>query len=124
MGGMGSSAKNFVSGSLLLCLSLCGWSFAQPTAAASQDSPEEAIFNQAMKEVTQELEQLKKNQALAQKMLRQQRLAGEFASLLATAKQQHTKIKRWQKGHSIELRISSTKVNKKRRLLVARTSPR
>ena len=57
---MGSSTKNFVSGLLLLSLLLCGWSLVQPTAAASQDSAEGAILDQALKEAAQELGTIEK----------------------------------------------------------------
>jgi len=119
---MGSSTKNFVSGSLLLSLVLCGWALVQPAAAASQDSPEAAILDQALKEAAQEQQQLKKGQARAQKQLqRKQRFAKEFEDLLAKAKQQQARIKQWQKGRSTELKIYSTSAHKKRRLLVATT---
>ncbi|MGO9568664.1 MAG: hypothetical protein ACLP5H_14095 [Desulfomonilaceae bacterium] len=122
---MGSSAKNFVSGSLLLTLLLLGWSVVYPPAAASRDSAEEAIFDQALKEAAQELEQLKKEQARVQKELQcKQRSTREFEALLAKARQQHVRIKQWQKGRSIELKIYSTNAHKKRRLLVARTLSR
>jgi hypothetical protein len=119
---MGSSAKNFVRGSLLLSLLLCGWSLVQPTVAASQDSAEGAMLDQALKEAAQELGQLKKEQAQAQKQLqRKQRSTRGFEDLLAKARQQHARIKQWQKGRSPELEIHSTSANKKRRLLVATT---
>jgi hypothetical protein len=119
---MGSSAKNFVKGLLLLSLLLYGWSIVQPAAAASQDSPEGAILDQALKEAAQELEQLKKEQVRAQKHLqRKQRSTLEFEALLAKARQQHARIQQWQKGRSTELKIYSTSAHKKRRLLVATT---
>ena len=119
---MGSSTKNFVRGSLLLGLLLFGWGFVQPTAAASQDSSEGAILDQAIKEAAQEQQQLKKEQARAQKQLqRKQRSTREFEALLAKARNQHAKIKQWQKGRSTELKIYSTTAHKKRRLLVATT---
>ena len=120
---MGSSTKNFVSGLLLLSLLLCGWSVVQPASAASQDSPEGAILDQALKEAAQELGQLKKEQDRAQKQLeRKQRSIRGFEALLAKARQQHARIKQWQKGRSTELKIYSTSAHKKRRLLVATTS--
>lgn len=119
---MGSSAKNFARVPLLLSLLLSGWSFVEPTAVASQDSPEDAIFDQALKEVTQELEQLKKEQAQAQKQLqRKQRFAREFEALLANAWQQHARIKQWQKVHLKERRIYASGSRHKKRLLVATT---
>jgi membrane protein involved in colicin uptake len=122
---MGSSAKNFVRGSLLLSLLLYGWSLVQPTAAASQDSAEGAILDHALKEAAQELEQLKKEQARAQKQLqRKQRSTREFETLLAKARQQHDRIKQWQKGRSTELKIYSTSAHKKRRFMVATTLSR
>ena len=122
---MGSSAKNFVSGSLLLSLLLYGWSLVQPTAAASQESAEGAILDQALKEAAQELEQLKKEQARDQKQLqRKQRSTREFETLLAKAWQQHARIKQWQKGRSTELKIYSTSAHKKRRFMVATTLSR
>jgi ATPase subunit of ABC transporter with duplicated ATPase domains len=122
---MGSSAKNFVRGSLLLSLLLYGWSLVQPTAAASQDSPEGAILDHALKEAAQELGQLKKEQDRAQKQLqRKQRSIQGFEALLAKAKQQDARIKQWQKGRSTELKIYSTSAYKKRRLLVATTLSR
>ncbi len=117
---MGSSARNFVSGLLLLSLLLSGWSFVQSSAVASQDSPEDAIFDQALKEAAQELAQLKKEQAQVQKQLqRKQHFAKEFEALLAKAMQQHTKIKQWQKVHSRERRIYASGSRHKKRLLVA-----
>jgi hypothetical protein len=122
---MGSSAKNFVRRSLLLSLLLYGCSLVQPTAAASQDSPEGAILDRELKEAAQELQVQKKEQARAQKQLeRKQRSTGEFETLLAKARQQHARIKQWQKGRSTELRIYSTSAHKKRRLLVATTLSR
>jgi ATPase subunit of ABC transporter with duplicated ATPase domains len=117
---MGSSAKNFVRGSLLLSLLLYGWSLVQPTAATSQDSPEGAILDHALKEAAQELQVQKKEQARAQKQIqRKQRSTREFEALLAKARQQHARIKQWQKGRSTELKIYSTSAHKKRRLLIA-----
>ena len=122
---MGSSTKNFVSGLLLLSLLLCGSCLVQPTAAASQDSAEGAILDQALKEAAQELEQLKKEQARDQKQLqRKQRSTREFETLLAKARQQHARIKQWQKGRSTELKIYSTSAHKKRRFMVATTLSR
>jgi peptidoglycan hydrolase CwlO-like protein len=119
---MGSSTKNFVSGLLLLSLLLCGWSVVQPASAASQGSPEGAILDQALKEAAQELGQLKKEQDRAQKQLqRKQRSIRGFEALLAKARQQHARIKQWQKGRSTELKIYSPSAHKKRRLLVATT---
>jgi hypothetical protein len=119
---MGSSAKNFVRGSLLLSLLRYGWSLVQPTAAASQDSPEGAILDRELKEAAQELQLQNKEQARAQKQLeRKQRSTREFEALLAKARQQHARIKQWQKGRSAELKIYSTSSHKKRRLLVATT---
>jgi membrane protein involved in colicin uptake len=122
---MGSSAKNFVSGSLLLSLLLCGWSLVQPTGAASQGSPEGAILDQALKEAAQELQLQEKERARAQKELqRKQRSTRGFEDLLAKARQQHARIKQWQKGRSAEMKIYSTSAHKKRRLLVATTLSR
>lgn len=122
---MGSSTKIFVKGSLLLSLLLCGWSFVQPVDAASQNSPEGAILDQALREAAQELAQLKKERAQGQKQLQhKQRSTREFEALLAKARQQHAKIKQWQKGRSTELKIYSTSAHKKRRLLVATTLSR
>lgn len=119
---MGSSATIFVGRLLLLSLLLSGWSFVQPTAVASQDSPEDAILDQALKEVAQELAQLKKEQAQAQKQLqRGQRFAREFEALLAKARQQHARIEEWQKVHSKERRIYASGSRHKKRLLVATT---
>ncbi len=119
---MGSSAKNFVTGLLLLSLLLYGYSLVQSTSAAAQDSPEGAIFDQALKEAAQDLEQLTKEQARAHKHLQpKQRSTEEFEALLARARQQHARIKQWQKGRSTELKIYSTSAHKKRRLLVATT---
>jgi len=106
----------------MLSLLLSGWCFVQPTVVASQDSPEVAIFDQALKEVAQELAQLKKEQAQAQKQLqRGQRFAREFEALLAKARQQHASIKHWQKVHSKEWRIYASGSRNKKRLLVATT---
>lgn len=119
---MGSSANNFVRGLLLLSLLLPSWSFFPPTAVASQDSPEAAIFDQALKEVAQECAQLKDEEARAQKQLQaKQRFAREFETLLAKARQQHSKIKQWQKGHAKERKIYASGSRHKKRLLVATT---
>jgi hypothetical protein len=99
---MGSSTKNFVSGSLLLSLLLCGSCLVQPASAASQDSPEGAILDQALKEAAQELGQLKKEQDRAQKQLqRKQRSISGFSP--TGRQQQHARIQR-QKGRSTELK--------------------
>jgi hypothetical protein len=122
---MGSSTKNFVRGSLLLSLLLFGWGFVQPTDAPSQDSHEGAILDRALKEAAQEQQQLKKEQARAQKQpQRKQSSTREFEALLVKAKNQHAKINQWQKGRSTELKIYSTSAHKKRRLLVATTLSR
>jgi hypothetical protein len=118
---MGSSAANFVRMSLVLSL-LLWWSFANPPGVASQDSNEEAIFTQSLKEAAQELEQQKKEQALAKKqLLRKQRSTREFESLLDKARQQHSRIKEWQKKNSMERKVYATSVRKKRHLVVAVT---
>jgi hypothetical protein len=122
---MGSSAKHFVRLSLVLSLLLCEWSLVQPLAVASQDSPEAAIFDQALKEAARELAQQKEEQARNKKqVLRKQRSSKEFEVLLAKAREQRAKIKEWQKRHSREWRIYASSVRNKRRLLVANTLSR
>jgi hypothetical protein len=122
---MGSSAKNFVRGSLALSLLLYGSSLVQPLAVASQDSPEAVIFNQALKEAAQELAQQKKEQARAKKQLQPKRRSSrQFESLLAKARQQQAIIKEWQKRNSKEWKIYATSVRNKRHLLVASTLSR
>ena len=119
---MGSSAKNFVRISLTLSLLLYGWSLARPPAAASQASAEEAMFDQALKEAAKELELQKTEQARVQKQLqRKQRSISQFESLLARARQQHAKIKEWEKRNSKEWKIRATSIRHKKHLLVATT---
>jgi hypothetical protein len=119
---MGLSAKNFVRMPLLLSLLLCGSNLVQSLAVASQDSPEGAIFDQALKEAAQELAQQKKEQARTRKqLLPKQRSSRQFESLLAKARQQSARIKDWQKRHSGEWRIYASSVRNKRHLLVANT---
>jgi len=121
---MGSSAKKLVKGPLMLGLLLCPASMMHSTAVASPDGPEEAIFNQALKEAAQELKQQKKEQARVQKHTKRvQRLAAEFEILLSRAREQHTRIKQWQKVRSRDWKIYAKSVKNKRRLLVATTSP-
>jgi hypothetical protein len=122
---MGSSAKNFMAGSVALSLLLCGWCIVQPPAVAARDSDEEAIFEEALKEAALELDRLKKEPTQAQmKVPRQQRFAGEFAAILAKAREQHARIKRWQKGHLTDGKVHTTSVRNKRHLQFARTLAR
>jgi hypothetical protein len=119
---MGSSARNFVRISLTLTLLLCTWSLVRSPAAASQDSGEGAIFDQALKEAATELEQQKKEQVKAQKLLQdKQRSTRQFESMLARARQQHAKIKEWEKKNSKEWKIYATSIRHKKHLLVATT---
>jgi hypothetical protein len=122
---MGSSAKNFVRASLVLSLLLYGWSLVPSPVVASQDSPEAAIFDQALKEAAQELAQQKKEQARAEKqLLPEQRSSRQFESLIAKARQQQARIKEWQKRNSKQWKIYATSVRNKRHLLVASTLSR
>jgi hypothetical protein len=119
---MGSSAKNFVRILLTLTLLLCTWSLVRPPDAVCQDSSEAAIFDQALKEAAKELEQQKIEQVKAQKLLQgKQRSTRQFESMLAKARQQHARIKEWEKKNSKEWKIYATSVRHKKHLLVATT---
>ncbi len=106
---MGSSKHIIARWLIVLCLFLYGASVSQAAALASEESLEAVIFDQALKEAAQELEQQRKKQIRPTEKIRPKpRFSGRFEMLLSRARAQYARIVRWQNAHPKELRIRAT----------------
>ncbi|MGB6063735.1 MAG: hypothetical protein WBG50_02940 [Desulfomonilaceae bacterium] len=104
----------------VLCLFQYGTGVARPAALVAEESPEAAIFDQALKEAAQELAQQRKNQIRPSEQVRRKpRFAGPFEMLLSRARAQYARILRWQSAHPKELKIRATVSFHKKRFQVA-----
>ncbi|HMK36583.1 MAG TPA: hypothetical protein VK463_16030 [Desulfomonilaceae bacterium] len=119
---MVSRTRILISESCMVGLLVVSGHFFVLTAAA-KEPPEAGILEEQLKEAARAQEVQRKQEArFKEELKRRQRVEGAFLKLLATAKVQQEKIRKWEKIRSGALTAQVKKSNQKKRLQMVTTS--